>query len=90
MAVAAKNAVATAVFSLVLCFGDAAHSQSATPAKILALSEDEAGSVRGPGSLRSAEARPLGLRHCRSEIRSTARKPPRLSATHGQETASPF
>jgi hypothetical protein len=51
MVVAAKNAVAiAAVFSLVLCFGDAAHSQSATPAKILAVSEDEAGSVRGPGS----------------------------------------
>jgi hypothetical protein len=30
------------------------------------------------------------LRHCRPEIHSAARKPPRLSGTHGQETASPF
>ena len=47
MVVAAKKAVAiAAVFFLALCFGDAAHSQSATPT----VSEDEAGSVRGPGS----------------------------------------
>jgi hypothetical protein len=51
MVVAAKNAVAiAAVFFLTLCFAEAAHSQSATPRKILAVSEDEAGSVRGPGS----------------------------------------
>jgi len=51
MVVAAKNAVAIAAISfLVLCFGDAAHPQSATPPKILAVSEDEAGSLRGPGS----------------------------------------
>jgi len=50
MVVAAKTAVAiAAVFCLALCFGDAAHSQSSAPAKILAVSEDEAGSVRGPG-----------------------------------------
>jgi len=30
------------------------------------------------------------LRHCRSEIRSTARKPARLSGSHRQKTASPF
>jgi hypothetical protein len=51
MVVAARNAVAIAAISfLVLCFGDAAHSQNATPAKILAISEGEAGSARGPGS----------------------------------------
>lgn len=51
MVVAAKNALAiAAVFFLVLCFEDAAHSQSMAPAKIFAVSEDEAGSVRGPRS----------------------------------------
>jgi hypothetical protein len=30
------------------------------------------------------------LRHCRSEIRSIARKPPRRSESHGQETALAF
>jgi len=51
MVVAARYAVGiAAAFFLVLYFGDAAHSQSASPAEILRVSKNEAGTERGPGN----------------------------------------
>src|SRR6267143_6218344 len=51
MVVAARYAVGiAAAFSLVLYFGHPAHSQDASPAGILRVAKNEAGTERGPGN----------------------------------------
>lgn len=79
MIVATKEVVAA--FFLVVSFGDTAHSQSTPPVKILRISENEAGSERGPNSCgadekfepatqRAARVRPLYPEHQSADARN--------------------